>query len=127
MADYPMTLSDFLNRRKQMDPNLVPGADTPTSNPFAGAAKKGFLSSKVGPVAQLGGSIANLAGQPEIGIPLSVAGGAASGSSGGWGGAAMGAGTAGVKAALPSIIGQKATPPVPAAPAKPGTGLMGGS
>lgn len=70
----------------------------------------GFLSRYVGPVVKLGGTVATLAGHPEIGIPLRIAGGAASGSSGGFKGAAIGGGIEGIKAALPSIIGNQSTP-----------------
>lgn len=50
----------------------------------------------LGKLAQVGGAVATAAGAPMVGVPMSIAGGAASGGSqGGLKGAAMGAGIAG--------------------------------
>jgi hypothetical protein len=54
---------------------------------------------------KIGGTIATLLGQPEIGIPMTMAGGAAKGgSSGGMGGALKGGATSGVQSAFQQAI-----------------------
>lgn len=96
-----------------------------------------------GKVAKLGGTAATLAGHPEVGIPLAVAGGASQGASqGGVQGALAGGLSSGVSAAVPTIVKGAMPPPAPG-PAGPtilsssgspmtvplpkSTGTMGGS
>lgn len=54
---------------------------TPAQNPYAdsGEKKSGILGKIVSPVLKVGGMVATMLGQPEIGIPMSIAGGVASG------------------------------------------------
>lgn len=61
----------------------------------------------LGKLAQIGGMVASVAGAPMVGVPLSIAGGAASGGSqGGLKGAALGAGVAGASQAASGGIGK---------------------
>ena len=59
----------------------------PPPNPYAGTEQKksGGWTSIVSPIMKIGGMAATALGQPEIGIPLSIAGGAVGGAGGGGG------------------------------------------
>ena len=68
--------------------------------------QQGGIAGLGGTVMQLGGTAANLLGQPEIGIPLTIGGSALSGgATGGITGAAMGAGKSAVGAGLTAGLG----------------------
>ena len=77
-------------------------------NPYGGASeKKGGWTGILSPAMKLGGTAATMLGQPEIGIPLSVAGGAVGGygSGGGLSGAAMGAGKSAIGQGMSAEMG----------------------
>ena len=97
-----------------------------------------WLSGVAAPILKTGGAVASMAGFPEFGIPMEVAGGAASGAGGGGGfaGAAKGAGGVALKDLIAGKMGMPATGPTDATssqgspmtiPGKPATGVFGGS
>ena len=102
-----------------------------------------WLSGFAGPLLKMGGTVATMAGQPEFGIPMSIAGGAASGmgksptgAGGGFGGAVQGAGGVALKDLIAGKMGMPGTASKDAVssqgspmtiPGTPGTGAFGGS
>ncbi len=113
-----LTLDQLIAKNKFQQP---PNQTLP--NPYAQKRQGGFISQDVAPVMKLGGTVADLFGQPEIGIPLQVAGGAA----GGWGqgGAAMlkGAGISAAEA-IPGALAPSVMPGTSTPAAIPGGGTV---
>ena len=100
-------ITDFLQSLTSPENSKKPIAGP---NPALGpheipAPHQGMFSKIASPLLSLGGTAATMLGQPEIGIPLQMAGGAVGGSGGGIGGMVKGAGMAGGKAALNAGVG----------------------
>ncbi len=108
MYSDDLTLESLIQKNKKMDPNLVPGA-TPAVTPERFAQQRGIASkigNVTGPLMQLGGAVTTLAGQPYVGIPLSIAGGGVKGAANeGPLGAVKGAGISAGTAALAAGAG----------------------
>ena len=107
MADYFDPTDDvFMQWLKKRNAMTLQQNPEPKAAPLPASAyqpeppKQGMFSSIAAPVLSLGGTVADMLGQPEIGIPLQMAGGAVGGSGRGVGGMAKGAGMAGAKAGL---------------------------
>ena len=80
-------------------------AASPPPSPYAGGSQKkgGSIGKIVAPVMKLGGMAATLLGAPYIGVPLTIAGGAVEGASGG------GGITGALKGTLKSGLGEAAS------------------
>ena len=108
--DDELTLDELL-RRRQMNQVAYMNAPQATPPPVPTSSGGGFFSKIVGPVAKLGGAAATVLGHPEIGVPLSIAGGAVGGGGkGGVKGAVVEGGKEGLMQAVSGGFGSAATP-----------------